>query len=89
MVRAMRVLFFLWLPPSGEAAARRRLMRGGLATTTRYRANCGGFSLIRPRAGPRAPFPEGEGQRVKNLPLRGGHRHDDVRRELRFHPPSR
>ena len=45
----------------GEAAARRRLMRGGLATTTRHRANCGGFSLIRPRAGPRPPSPSGEG----------------------------
>ena len=36
-------------------------MRGGLATTTRYRANCGGFSLIRPRAGPRPPSSKGEG----------------------------
>ena len=41
--------------PSGEAAARRRLMRAEFAWSPFYRATSAGSPLIRPRAGPRTP----------------------------------
>ena len=62
--------FFQLLPsPAGKVSLQGR-MRGKFPAVTRKRAAPGRPPLIRPRAGPRAPSPEGEGQRVKNLPLR-------------------
>ena len=57
------VLFFasLRLPPSGKAAARRRLMRAELANASREWVIAAHSPLIRPRAGPRPPSPAGEG----------------------------
>ena len=68
MVRAMRVLFFLWLPPSVEAAARRRLMRAKLAIAARKRVVPVRPPLISQRAGPLTASPSGEAF-FRKLPL--------------------
>ena len=47
-----------------EAAARRRLMRGGAVSITRQRDTARTLPLIRPRAGPRPPSPSGEAFRA-------------------------
>ena len=59
MAKTMRGRFLA--SPSGEAAARRRLMRGRFANTVRLRAAAETQPLIRLRAGPQTPSPKGEG----------------------------
>ena len=55
------------LPPSGEAAARRRLMRGGLTLLSFYRVAAGNSPLIRPAA----TFPRMGKALPKRLPPSG------------------